>query len=196
MKYVLALLTLPWCSAFNQTDEVAQNTDFTKENVPMGKYGNVKFTHCGSGGQCGGNQKCNNYELALNDANIWYALGLPRPSGGVSKCPTSYFDSNQDCCDWSTCPQWVRNQVPSCPLDGKTTQYPVCVRSQSTNLKVTAYVTGCCPSMHPCNVCKNQYGIPGGCNNYQDQADLCDNLWWAIGSPSQSGYLDIVTGRC
>ena len=159
-------------------------------------YSGVAFTHCGSGGQCGGHQHCSNYELALNDANIWRALGLGKPSGGVSKCPTSSFNSDQDCCNWNTCPGWLRSKVPSCPLDSaSSTRYPVCVQS-SSGKRVTAYVTGCCPSNHPCNVCKNQFGVPGGCNNWQDHADLCDNLWGALGYPSQSTTLSIQVGRC
>ena len=159
-------------------------------------FGAVKFTHCGSGGQCGGHQKCSNYELALSDANIWRALGLRAPAGGVNSCPTSYFDSNQDCCDWNTCPDWVKRQVPDCPLDSHGgTDFPVCVTA-SNGRRQTAYVTGCCPYHHPCNLCKTQFHQDGGCNNWSDQADLCDNLWYALGAPSQSTTLSITTGNC
>jgi len=154
-------------------------------------YQGVVFTHCGSGATCGGNQKCSNYELALNNGPFWYSMGLPTPSGGVSSCPTSYFDADADCCNWATCPQNVRDMCPSCPIDGYTTQLPVCVASPQTGKRVQAYITGCCPSNHPCNTCKNQFGVPGGCNNWDNQADLCDNLWYALGMPSQSTTLDV-----
>jgi hypothetical protein len=155
------------------------------------RYSGVSFTHCGTGSQCGGNQKCQNLELALSDAFIWRSLGIPLPQGGVSTCPTSYFNSDQDCCNWETCPSYLRNQCPSCPLDGETTKYKVCVHSPATGKRVEAFVTGCCPSTHPCNKCKNVYNYPGGCSAEKDQADLCDNLWAALGYPSQDTTLEI-----
>ena len=46
-----------------------------------GKSYDVVFTHCGSGSQCGGHQKCSNYELALSDAYLWNDLGISKPVG-------------------------------------------------------------------------------------------------------------------
>ena len=70
------------------------------------------------------------------------------------------------------------------------------MRSPSIGIEVTAYVTWCSPANNPCNVCKAQYDIDGGCSDTEDQADLCDNLWYAIGAPPQSIVLEIDIGAC
>lgn len=152
----------------------------------------VAFTHCGSGGSCGGHQHCTNYELAISDANIWRSLGLGATSGGYDTCPGGNW---RDCCSGSS--SGVCSKLPSCPLDSKSaTAYPVCVKSQKTGKQETAYITGCCPYHHPCNICKAEKGESGACTQTKDQADLCDNLYWALGSPSQSTKLDMTRGKC
>jgi len=155
------------------------------------KFSGVEFTHCGTGDTCGGHQTCSNYELALSDANIWNALvGIPM-SGGYDHCPGGNWE---DCCQGSTA--GVCDNLPACPLDGKDAKdYPVCVKAPNGQQQ-TAYVTGCCPSRHPCNICKTELGQDGGCSADKDQADLCDNLWQALGSPSQDNPLEITVGSC
>jgi hypothetical protein len=152
---------------------------------------NVAFTHCGSGRTCGGHQKCSHYELALSDAYLWDALVGQPMSGGYDHCPGGNWKS---CCSGSH--SGVCSKLPSCPLDHKNaTRYPVCVKASNGNQE-TAYVTGCCPSRHPCNICKTEKHEPGGCSATKDQADLCDNLWHALGSPRQSTGLQISIGAC
>jgi len=161
-------------------------------NTTLGStYGGVAFTHCGSGSSCGGHQHCDRYELALSDAGIWNALvGIPM-SGGYNKCPGGNW---QQCCSGSH--SGVCSKLPSCPLDSMSaTKYPVCVKA-SNGKQQTAYVTGCCPSHHPCNICKAEKHMPGACTQHKDQADLCDNLWHALGSPSQSTSLTLGLGKC
>jgi len=155
-------------------------------------WDSVQITHCGSGSSCGGHQRCSNYELALNDGPMWNSIVGQAMSGGYDSCPGGNW---KDCCSGSH--SGVCSNLPSCPLDSKSsTQYPLCVKSDSTGKQVTSYLTGCCPSRHPCNVCKTEQGDTGACNNFNNHADLCDNLWGALGYPSQSGTLTITNGAC
>merc|ERR1719311_746022 len=100
-------------------------------------------------------------------------------SGGYSKCPGGNW---QDCCHGSH--SGVCKKLPSCPIKHGT-KYPFCVKA-SNGKEQTAYLTGCCPSHHPCNICKHEKHDPGACSSTRNQADLCDNLYNALGSPSQS----------
>ena len=156
----------------------------------LGNSFSVKFTHCGSGSTCGGHQHCTHYEIALSDASIWRSLGVGPMSGGYDHCPGGNWE---DCCRGSH--NGVCTNLPTCPLDDKpATAYPVCLGHGSK--AVTAYVTGCCPSHHPCNICKAEKHMPGACTQEVNQADLCDNVWHALGSPSQSGSLALTIGAC
>lgn len=160
------------------------------DNTTMqSSWGGVVFTHCGSGSSCGGSQTCSNYEFAMSDAGIWRSVvGIPM-SGGYDKCPGGNWES---CCHGAH--SGVCRKLPSCPLSSGT-RYPFCVKA-SNGKQQTGYLTGCCPSRHPCNVCKAQYHKPGACTSTRNQADLCDNLWHALGSPSQSGTLTLTKGHC
>jgi len=158
-------------------------------NLTVGQsWSGVAITHCGSGSSCGGSQKCSDYEFALSDADIWDAVVGRAMSGGYDKCPGGNW---KDCCHGSH--SGVCQKLPSCPISHGR-QYPFCLK-HSNGKQATGYLTGCCPSQHPCNICKHEQHDSGACSKTRNQADLCDNLYKALGS-SQSGTLTLTTGTC